>query len=210
MPFWIDKLITHFDAGLKTLTAEQRQTERASPASGIQEAELSAAKKRHIAGLMRINHSGEVCAQALYLGQSMTAKLDQVKTKMEQAAVEETDHLAWCEQRLSELNSHTSVLNPLFYSGSLMLGAFAGAIGDKWSLGFVVETERQVVKHLEKHLAQIPDDDQKTKAVLLQMKEDEQQHATTALNAGGADLPQLVKKTMAKMSKLMTRTTYWI
>jgi ubiquinone biosynthesis monooxygenase Coq7 len=159
---------------------------------------------------MRINHVGEVCAQALYQGQATTARLDTVRDKMERAAQEENDHLAWCEQRLEELDSHKSYMNPLWYAGSFAIGAAAGMAGDKWSLGFVVETERQVVRHLEKHLGRLPAQDEKSRAILEQMKVDEAHHATTALQAGGAELPAPIKTAMRISSKLMTTLAYKI
>ena len=159
---------------------------------------------------MRINHAGEVAAQGLYEGQSLTARLPEVREKMERAAMEENDHLAWCESRINELGSHKSLLNPLWYGGSLAIGAIAGLAGDKWSLGFVTETERQVVHHLDSHLAQLNENDQKSRAILEQMKEDEGQHATTALHAGGAELPQPIKKLMSLTSKVMTKAAYRI
>ena len=159
---------------------------------------------------MGINHSGEVAAQGLYQGQAMTARLPEVRDKMERAAEEENDHLDWCESRIKEMGTHTSYLNPLWYVGSVAIGAAAGLAGDKWSLGFVAETENQVVKHLDEHLSKIDTEDKKTHAILKQMKADEDQHATTALHAGGAQLPSPVKKLMALSSKVMTKTTFWI
>jgi len=160
--------------------------------------------------MMRINHTGEVCAQALYQGQSLTARLERVRDGMEQAAQEENDHLAWCEQRIHELGSHTSYLSPVFYAGSFALGALAGAVGDKWSLGFVAETERQVVKHLDGHLQTLSPQDQKSRTILEQMRLDELHHGTKAQEAGGAELPTPVKRLMQAMSKVMTGTTYWV
>jgi ubiquinone biosynthesis monooxygenase Coq7 len=159
---------------------------------------------------MRVNHAGEISAQALYQGQALTAKLPDVRDKMEQAAEEEFDHLNWCQSRLSELDSHTSVLNPAWYAGSFVIGALAGAAGDKWSLGFVAETEHQVVRHLDEHLEKLPAQDARSRAILERMKYDEAQHATVALQSGGAKLPFVVKKLMQLTSKVMTRTAYWI
>ncbi|HSC82173.1 MAG TPA: 2-polyprenyl-3-methyl-6-methoxy-1,4-benzoquinone monooxygenase, partial [Pseudomonas sp.] len=158
----------------------------------------------------RINHTGEVCAQALYQGQALTAKLPQVRKAMEHAADEEIDHLAWCEQRIRELGSHPSLLNPLFYGLSFGVGAVAGLISDKVSLGFVAATEDQVVKHLDEHLEQIPLDDAKTRAILEQMREDEEHHATSAIEAGGLRFPAPVKFGMSLLSKVMTKSTYRI
>lgn len=206
----IDHLISNFDQALRTVFGQPLITGRADPSDSATEAELSTAERQASARLMRINHTGEVCAQALYQGQALTARLDNVRDSMEQAAREENDHLAWCEQRVHALGSHTSYLNPLFYAGSFTLGALAGAIGDKWSLGFVAETERQVVKHLDEHLTRMAPQDHKSRAILEQMKVDELHHGTTALEAGGADLPGPVKQLMQAMSKVMTGTTYWV
>ncbi|MEJ2573780.1 MAG: 2-polyprenyl-3-methyl-6-methoxy-1,4-benzoquinone monooxygenase [Gammaproteobacteria bacterium] len=229
-----DQLLMHMDKAVRTVFGTPPHTERPNPAQAQPEAELAANERRQVAGLMRVNHAGEVSAQALYQGQALTAKLTEVRAKMERAALEENDHLAWCEQRLKELDSHTSVLmeendhlawceqrlkeldshtsvlNPLWYAGSFTIGALAGAAGDKWSLGFVVETERQVVKHLEEHLERLPAQDHKSRAVLEQMKEDEAHHATTALEAGSAELPGAVKRLMRLTSKIMTVTAYYL
>lgn len=165
-------------------------------------------EKKHSAGLMRVNHTGEVCAQALYKGQAMTARSETIREQMQHSAREEEDHLAWCQQRLNELNSHTSYLNPLWYGGSLALGVVAGLAGDKWSLGFVAETERQVTKHLEEHLEQLPADDLESRRIVTQMRIDEQKHAHIACEAGAAELPQPIKLGMRLMSKIMTTITY--
>lgn len=200
----------HLDTGLRTVFGRPRVTERPNPAENIDETELSQAEKDLAGRLMRINHAGEVAAQGLYEGQALTARLAEVRDKMERAAMEENDHLAWCESRINELGSHKSLLNPLWYGGSLAIGAIAGLAGDKWSLGFVTETERQVVRHLNSHLAQLSDKDQKSRAILEQMKEDEGHHATTALHAGGAELPSPIKKLMALTSKVMTKAAFRI
>ena len=205
-----DQFLMHMDEAVRTVFGTPPQTERPNPAQAQPEAELAADQRRLVAGLMRVNHAGEVSAQALYQGQALTAKLTEVRAKMERAALEENDHLAWCEQRLEELDSHTSILNPLWYTGSFAIGALAGAAGDKWSLGFVVETERQVVKHLEEHLERLPAQDHKSRAILEQMKEDEAHHATTALEAGSAELPEAVKRLMRLTSKIMTTTAYYL
>jgi 3-demethoxyubiquinol 3-hydroxylase len=159
---------------------------------------------------MRINHTGEVCAQALYQGQALTARLEAVREQMTQAAQEEIDHLAWCEQRLKELDSHTSLLNPVFYALSFGIGAAAGAAGDKYSLGFVAATEDQVCKHLEHHFEDLPAQDERSRAILRQMHEDEAHHADWALAAGGIEFPTPVKKVMTLMSKVMTKSVYRI
>ncbi len=203
-----DKFLMHLDTGLRTVFGRPRVTERSNPAENIEDTELTQAEKELAGRLMRINHAGEVAAQGLYEGQALTARLPDVRDKMERAAMEENDHLAWCESRINELGSHKSLLNPLWYGGSLAIGAIAGLAGDKWSLGFVTETERQVVRHLDSHLAQLSDKDQKSRAILEQMKEDEGHHATTALHAGGAELPTPIKKLMALTSKVMTKTAF--
>ena len=204
-----DKFLMHLDTGLRTVFGRPRVTERSNPAENIADTELTQAEKELAGRLMRINHAGEVAAQGLYEGQALTARLPDVRDKMERAAMEENDHLAWCESRINELGSHKSLLNPLWYGGSLAIGAIAGLAGDKWSLGFVTETERQVVRHLDTHLALLSEKDQKSRAILEQMKEDEGHHATTALHAGGAELPTPIKKIMALTSKVMTKTAFW-
>lgn len=201
-----DRLLTRADNALRTLTPGVTTGERPTP--GPESNIADATTQRHIAGLMRINHTGEVCAQGLYQGQAATAKLPNVRHAMEEAAKEEEDHLAWCEERLRELGSGPSKLNPIFYALSYGMGATAGLIGDKWSLGFVAETEHQVVRHLESHLAQIPDTDERSRAILLQMRDDELQHATLAEEAGGAPLPLPIRFGMTLMSKVMTFSTY--
>ena len=205
-----DTLILNVDQAVRTLFGKPQVTERSNPAQGLPETELSPSESHHVAGLMRINHAGEVCAQALYQGQALTARLPEVRTSMDRAAQEENDHLQWCEGRVNELGSHTSYLNPLWYAGSFAIGAIAGVAGDKWSLGFVAETERQVVRHLDSHLGKLPARDEKSRAILEQMREDELRHATIALEAGGAELPGPVKTLMGFTSKVMTSTVYWV
>lgn len=204
----LDNLLLQVNTGLRTLLGRPVITERPNPADDIEEADLSEAEKDLAGRLMRINHSGEVAAQGLYQGQALTAKLPEVRDKMQRAAQEENDHLDWCEKRLKELGTHTSYLNPLWYFGSVAIGASAGLAGDKWSLGFVAETEHQVVRHLDSHLAQISEKDKKSRAILEQMKEDEGHHATVALQAGGAELPAPIKKFMSLTSKIMTKSVY--
>ncbi len=204
----VDRLLLQADAALRTLLPFSGQPTRPSPAIVQPEAELDERQAQHVAGLMRINHTGEVCAQALYQGQALTAKLPQVRQAMEHAADEEIDHLAWCEQRIRQLGSQPSILNPLFYGLSFGVGAAAGLISDKVSLGFVAATEDQVVKHLDDHLQQIPLEDQKSRAILEQMRVDEEQHACNALDAGGLRFPAPVKFGMGLLAKVMTSTTY--
>lgn len=207
----IENLLCEIDTALRTLAPPpQRQGQREIPGKEWATPSLTQEEKRHVAGLMRVNHAGEVCAQALYQGQALTAKLPDIRLQMEKAATEEVEHLAWCEQRLGELNSHPSILNPFWYLGSFMLGSLAGLAGDRWSLGFVAETERQVSAHLEKHLQKLPPQDDKSKAILEQMYEDENQHAETAQAAGAAELPFFIKKLMQGVSQLMTRSSYYL
>jgi ubiquinone biosynthesis monooxygenase Coq7 len=205
-----DHLVSNLDSALRTLFGQPKITERPNPASGLTEADMDEATRHHTARLMRINHTGEVCAQALYQGQALTARREDVRESMERSAAEENDHLDWCEQRLKELDDRTSLLNPLFYLGSLGLGAAAGLVGDKWSLGFVGETERQVEGHLEEHLAQVPEEDVRTRAILEQMKADEIEHGEKAMAHGGAELPEPIKRAMTLTSKIMTKTVYRI
>lgn len=206
----LDRVIGEADTVLRALSARNKAPARPSPAQGHSESPLSESERRHVAGLMRVNHTGEVCAQALYQGQALTAKLAEVRSEMREAAREEADHLTWCEQRLRELDSHTSALNPAWYGLSFMLGATAGAVGDKWSLGFVAATEERVCRHLREHLKSLPDDDRKSRLILQQMLEDEERHGHNALQAGGVDFPQPVKDVMTLVSQAMTKSSYWL
>lgn len=206
----IDQLVIGFDQALGHALGRENVAARETPGASAGEELTAGAERRHVAGLMRVNHAGEVCAQALYQGQGLTAKDPAVKAGMQQSAAEEIDHLVWCEQRLRELDSHTSVLNPLWYLGSFTIGAFAGLLGDKWSLGFVTETERQVVRHLQSHLEKLPPADAKSRRILEQMKIDEGRHATIAMEAGAAELPPPVKTLMRLCSKIMTTTAYYL
>jgi len=206
----LDKLILESDKALKTVLGKPETSERPTPGQELEERELSEQERKRSIGLMRVNHSGEVSAQALYQGQALTAKLPDVRQAMEQAAIEENDHLVWCEQRVHYFGGHTSLLNPFWYASSFAIGAIAGKIGDKWSLGFVAETEKQVIKHLDEHLEKISEDDLKSRAVLEQMKTDEAHHGTVALEAGGVALPPPVRFAMGLMSKVMTTSSYRI
>lgn len=206
----LDRALVQFDQALRSCVPGSSNARRASPAATELEQELDVTEKKHAAGLMRINHTGEVCAQALYQGQAATAKLQDVRQSMEEAASEEVDHLAWCEERLQQLDSQPSVLNPLWYTLSYGMGAVAGLAGDKWSLGFVAETEEQVCEHLEEHLDELPEHDSKSRAILEQMIKDEKQHGDSAREAGGADLPAPIKQAMTAMSVVMKKTTYRI
>ncbi|RKZ78459.1 MAG: demethoxyubiquinone hydroxylase family protein [Gammaproteobacteria bacterium] len=206
----LDTLIIEADKAVKTVFGKPETTDRPTPGDELSEPSLTTAEQALSNRLMRVNHAGEVSAQALYQGQALTAKLPEVRQAMEQAAIEENDHLLWCQQRVHHFGGHTSILNPLWYAGSFAIGAVAGKIGDKWSLGFVAETEKQVVKHLDEHLEQISSSDDKSRAILEQMKIDELHHGTVALEAGGAELPQPVTLVMGLMSKVMTKTSYWL
>jgi ubiquinone biosynthesis monooxygenase Coq7 len=205
----IDDLITAFDKGLRTVFAPA-QSLRPLPGEELAEAEMTADQRAHAAALMRVNHSGEICAQALYQGQALTARNPRAKAALERAAQEETEHLAWTERRIGELGGRKSLLNPAWYAGSFAFGALAGLLGDRWNLGFLAETERQVVKHLEGHLQRLPAADEKSRAVLEQMKEDEARHATSAMTHGGGELPEAAKLGMRLSSKVMTETAFWI
>ncbi|HKQ30464.1 MAG TPA: 2-polyprenyl-3-methyl-6-methoxy-1,4-benzoquinone monooxygenase [Burkholderiales bacterium] len=205
----LDRLLGQFDEALRTLFAKPSFT-RENPAAGKSDDAMDAAARELTGRLMRVNHTGEICAQALYQGQALTARLPDVREKMEQAAREENDHLAWTESRIREVGTHTSYLNPLFYAGSFALGAIAGLAGDKWSLGFLAETERQVVDHLTDHLSRLPTQDERSRAIVERMREEEAHHATSAIQAGAAELPTPVKRLMRLTSKLMTNTTHWV
>lgn len=181
---------------------------RPHPDADLAETGLSADEKRHAAGLMRVNHCGEVCAQALYQGQALTARDPAARDALRAAAHEEVEHLAWTERRIGELGSHKSLLNPLWYAGSLAIGVTAGLVGDRWNLGFLAETERQVSEHLDGHLAQLPAADDKSRAIVRQMHADETAHAETAVALGAAELPQPAKVAMRAMSRVMTALSY--
>ena len=206
----LDNLLGGLDRALRTVFGPAAETQRPSPATDLPDTNLDAAARELAGRLMRINHAGEICAQALYQGQAVTAKLPDVREKMEQAAAEENDHLAWTAERIRELGTHTSYLSPLWYAGSFTIGAAAGWVGDQWSLGFVAETERQVVKHLEGHLERLVSADEKSRAILNQMRADEGKHATVAIESGGAALPEPIRQLMRLTSKAMTKTAYWI
>ena len=203
-----DRLINHTDDALRTIAGTHANGLRSNPAGEEPEAALSESERKHTAGLMRVNHTGEICAQALYQGQALTARMPRVRKSMEVAAKEEEDHLAWCEDRLQELESRTSVFNPIWYAMSFGIGAAAGIAGDKWSLGFVEETEIQVCAHLEEHLEQLPTQDIRSQKILSQMNKDEAKHAAMAKRAGAASLPKPIKKLMSSVSKVMTTAAY--
>jgi len=205
----LDELVIAFDKGLRTVFAPA-QSLRATPGASLPDAGMTESEKAHAAALMRVNHSGEICAQALYQGQALTARNPRARAALEQAAREETEHLAWTEQRIEALGGRKSLLNPAWYAGSFALGALAGLAGDRWNLGFLAETERQVVAHLDGHLRRLPAEDRKSRAVLEQMKEDEARHATSAIKHGAAELPEPAKAAMRLTSKVMTETAFWI
>lgn len=206
----VDRLFLQMDEALRTVFAPPPAASRPNPAADLPEAALTDREKRHAAALMRVNHAGEVMAQGLYQGQALTARLAKIRGAMQQAAVEEFDHLAWCEQRLEELRDRPSLLGPLWYTGAFLLGAGAGLAGDRWSLGFVSETEAQVVNHLEDHLGRLPPADRRSRAIVEQMKIDETHHGAVAQAAGGLPLPSPARGLMTLMSKVMTRTAYWL
>lgn len=206
----IDELCMGFDQAIRSVFGKAVTTGRENPSTGENEPVLTTTQRQHVAGLMRVNHTGEVCAQALYHAQGLSSRNVEVKARMQKAAIEEGDHLAWCSKRLTELGSHTSYLNPFWYVGSFAIGLTAGLIGDKWNLGFVAETEQQVVQHLESHLKLLPAEDQKSYQVLQQMQMDEAAHRDEAVIAGAAELPEFIKKLMQFTSKLMVKTAYRI
>ena len=205
----IDRIIIEFDKGLSTLLADAHSV-RPHPDAEVMEAPLEENEKKHSAALMRVNHSGEICAQALYQGQALTARDPVVQKKLQQAAEEETEHLAWTAHRVHELGGHLSLLNPLWYTGSLVMGAFAGLIGDKWNLGFLSETEQQVGHHLQSHLDRLPAADEKSRAIVGKMYTDEIGHAEMAMALGGAVLPQPAKMLMKLNGRIMTGISYRI
>jgi 3-demethoxyubiquinol 3-hydroxylase len=204
----IDGFIIEFDRALRAIVGATPMRRPVPDSTVMDETELSAEEKKHAAGLMRVNHVGEVCAQALYQSQKLHAKSDDLKNKLEHAAIEEEDHLAWCERRLEELDSRPSLLNPVWYAGSFVLGSIAGLAGDKISLGFVAETEKQVEHHLDDHLKELPSNDHRSRAIVAQMRTDEIAHGQMAIQEGGVELPGPVQKLMKTMAKIMTVTAY--
>jgi 3-demethoxyubiquinol 3-hydroxylase len=205
----LDRLLIAVDNSMRTLFASPI-SQRPNPAKEESGGKLYPEERKKSGALMRINHTGEVCAQALYYGQAVATRSEHTKQSLLQAAEEETDHLAWCEERLRELNVHTSYLNPLWYLSAFSVGLLAGMVSDRWSLGFVVETERQVGKHLQNHIELLPPEDTKSRLILEQMREDEAHHATVAMGAGAIELPDVIKTMMNMMSKVMTKTTYYL
>jgi ubiquinone biosynthesis monooxygenase Coq7 len=208
----IDRLLGEIGKAINVLGAPARAARPLprTPGTSAGELVLDAADRRRSARLMRVNHAGEVAAQALYRGQALTARNAEAATAMSQAAAEEIDHLAWCEQRITELGGRVSVLNPLWYAGSFFIGSLAGALGDRTSLGFLSETERQVESHLQDHLDRLPAADARSRAIVTQMQHDEIAHGAKAETLGAAALPRWVKAAMRLTSRLMTRGSYWL
>jgi ubiquinone biosynthesis monooxygenase Coq7 len=204
----IDRLIISFDGALRMATGQAYAAKRENPAGSTPEVMMNEENRQHAAGLMRINHAGEVCAQALYAGQAATARNPEVQAEMQQAANEEIDHLSWCKDRLDELESRPSLLAPLWYAGSFAIGAVAGLAGDGWSLGFLKETENQVEAHLEGHIAKLPAEDERSRAILDQMKIDEAKHAQMAEDSGAFDLPRPVRRLMKLTAGAMKAVAY--
>ena len=204
----VDRWLSHADHGLRVAAGPAPKSATPNPAGDRVNSELSETERRHAAGLMRVNHTGEVCAQALYAGQAASARSDRVRTEMAEAAKEEEDHLAWCAERLDELNSQPSLLNPLWYLGSFSMGALAGLAGDRWSLGFVEATERQVEAHLADHLDRLPAPDERSRAIVSQMKEDEARHADMAVDQGATSLPGPIQGLMGLTAGVMKVVVY--
>ncbi len=206
----VDRLLASANNALRTVAAPAGDATRPYPAEDIVESDLSEAERRHAAGLMRVNHSGEVAAQALYQGHAAVARDRSIEAQIHEAAVEEFDHLAWCERRLAELGETPSKLAPAWYTGSFLIGAASGLLGDRWSLGFIAETEKQVCEHLDSHLDGLPQSDEKSRAVVKQMRDEEEEHGDHARAAGAAELPSPVKGLMRLTARVMTRSAYWI
>jgi ubiquinone biosynthesis monooxygenase Coq7 len=207
---FIDQVCLGVDQAIRALSGHSKTSGILYPAEKVEEVLLSDTEQKHSAGLMRINHTGEICAQALYHGQAMVSKSISIQEKMIEAAIEEGDHLNWCHKRLDELNSHTSYLNPLWYFGSFGIGVAAGLAGDPYSLGFVAETEKQVIKHLEGHLALLPKKDKRSAIILEKMEADEARHRNEAIALGAKDLPKPIQFVMRVASQIMVKLTYWI
>ncbi|MBF2759229.1 MAG: 2-polyprenyl-3-methyl-6-methoxy-1,4-benzoquinone monooxygenase [Ectothiorhodospiraceae bacterium AqS1] len=206
---WGDRVVGVFDRALRAVAGVESGASKPSPAAQVEDEPLTRAQRRHAAGLMRVNHAGEIAAQALYHGQALGARDPSVRAAMEKAAVEEGDHLAWCRQRLSELDAAPSRLDPFWYAASFAIGALAARAGDRYSLGFVAETERQVVEHLDRHIERLPPADRRSRRILERMRADEQAHATGAIAAGGVPLPWIVRRAMRHVSKSMTSSAYY-
>ena len=206
----LDRLLASANNALRIVAAPAGRSARTSPAKHILDTDLSDPQKRHAAGLMRVNHAGEVAAQALYQGHAAVARDRDIEEQMQHAADEEFDHLAWCEERINELGEDVSKLSPVWYAGAFAIGAASGILGDKWSLGFIAETERQVCEHLDSHLEGLPPEDAKSRAIVERMRDEELEHGQNAIDAGAAELPQPVKRLMQMTAKVMTKTAYWV
>ncbi len=206
----VDRLLAGVGSFLKTVTAAPTHASRESPARKVDDKSMSASEKSHAAGLMRVNHAGEIAAQGLYQGHAAVARDPDIEGQMQRAADEELDHLAWCEERLKELGSGPSRLNPLWYGGAFVMGAASGILGDRWSLGFIEETERQVVQHLTEHLDRLPAEDAKSRAIVHQMRDEEALHGASAKDAGAVELPARLRRMMRLTAKIMTGTAYWL
>ena len=204
----LDRLLAGANNALRTIAAPAGRPARPSPAGQVADVELTEQQKAHAAGLMRVNHAGEVAAQGLYQGHAAVARDPGIERQMQQAAEEEFDHLAWCEQRLEEFGSGPSILSPVWYTGAFLIGAASGLLGDKWSLGFIAETEKQVCAHLDSHLERLPDDDARSRAIVTQMRDEEEEHGDNARNAGAAELPAAVRELMKLTARVMTTTAY--
>jgi ubiquinone biosynthesis monooxygenase Coq7 len=206
----LDRLLAGANNALRTVSAPAGRPARENPAAGVDDANLDQRQRAHAAGLMRVNHAGEVAAQGLYQGHAAVARDKSIEEQMQRAANEEFDHLAWCEERLTELGAGPSRLSPVWYAGAFAIGAASGVLGDRWSLGFIAETERQVCEHLESHFDSLPENDGRSRAILRQMHEEEAEHGENAIEAGAAELPLPVKRLMKLTAKVMTRTAYWL
>jgi ubiquinone biosynthesis monooxygenase Coq7 len=206
----LDRLLASANNALRTVAAPAGHSARPNPAEHIIDAGLDARQRAHAAGLMRVNHAGEVCAQALYQGHAAVARDKTIEAQIQRAADEEFDHLAWCEERIHELGENVSKLSPFWYAGAFAIGAASGMLGDKWSLGFIAETEKQVCAHLDSHLDSLPEEDAKSRAIVDQMRAEEEEHGDNAAEAGAAELPAPVKRLMQMTAKVMTKTAYWV
>jgi len=205
----VDRLLSGIDSALRAVSATPTRAARPNPASTVADAELSQKEKTHAAGLMRVNHAGEIAAQGLYQGHAAVARDPRIEAQMKAAAAEELDHLGWCEERLRELDAGPSQLRPVWYAGAFAIGAVSGVLGDKWSLGFIEETEKQVSQHLTGHLTRLPENDAKSRAIVTQMRDEEEEHGANARNAGAAALPPPAVSLMRACARIMTRTAYW-
>ena len=206
----LDRLLASANNALRTIAAPAGRSGRGNPAEAVAESELDDDQKAHAAGLMRVNHAGEVAAQALYQGHAAVARDKSIEAQIQRAADEEFDHLSWCEQRIRELGEDVSRLSPVWYAGAFAIGAASGILGDRWSLGFIAETERQVCAHLDNHLEHLPEQDLKSRAIVARMRDEEAEHGENAIEAGAAELPEPVKLLMRMTAKVMTRTAYWV